>query len=187
MRYRNGNYCAFYVEEPFNQNNLGASATPDFATYNILKAWKRADGMFPFIDSHEKNYNVRDNSDWETTLKPRLRERIRNSKNIVLILSDITRNSRALREEIDYGINNQGLPIIVIYPEFKEKSDIADINGIKEQVKDLWNLLPVFRDNMRKVPTIHVPYKKKLIAQALNDNMFMVNSKTDTGDYYYKL
>ena len=141
MRYRNGNYCAFYVEEPFNQNNLGASATPDFATYNILKAWKRADGMFPFIDSHEQNYNVRDNSDWETTLKPRLRERIRNSKNIVLILSDITRNSRALREEIDYGINiednfveveAQCIPIPSL--EFGNKTTVENIlslNNIK--------------------------------------------------------
>ena len=106
-------------------------------TYNLLRAWKGEDSSFPFIDSHDKNYNVRDGSDWENTLKPRLRERIRNSKNIVLVLSDITRNSRALREEIDYGINDQGLPVIVIYPDFDSKGDIADSNGIRRQVRDL--------------------------------------------------
>ena len=51
MGYRNGNYCAFYVDEPFNQNNLGASSTPDFVTYNLLRAWKGEDSSFPFIDS----------------------------------------------------------------------------------------------------------------------------------------
>ena len=30
MAYRNGNYAAFYVDEPFAENNLGANATPDF-------------------------------------------------------------------------------------------------------------------------------------------------------------
>jgi len=121
MAYRNGNYSAFYVQTPFNQNNLGANSARDFVYYNLLKVWKAKDTTFPFNDSHNKNYNVRDNSDWETTLKPRLRERLRNSKNIILFLSSITKNSTALREEIDYGTNNQGLPIIVIYPEFNEK------------------------------------------------------------------
>ena len=179
MSYRNGNYCAFYVDEPFNQNNLGATSTRGFVTYNLLKAWKSDDSSFPFIDSHNKNYNVRDGSDWENTLKPRLRERLRNSKNIILILSDITKNSRALREEIDYGINNQGLPVIAIYPDYTEKSDIANTSGIKKQIKDLWDKLPIFRDSMSEVPTIHIPYKKALIRSALEDERFMINSKVD--------
>lgn len=187
MNYRNGNYCAFYVNEPFFQNNLGAASTPDFNTYNLLRAWKGEDNSFPFIDSHEKNYNVRDDSDWESTLKPRLRERLRNSKNIILVLSNVTRSSRALREEIDYGINSLGLPVIVIYPNYKEKSDVANYDGIRDQVKRMWDQLPIFRDNMCKVPTIHVPYKKSLIISALEDDNFMVNSKKDTGIYYYRL
>jgi hypothetical protein len=63
MAYRNGNYTAFYVDSPFNQNNLGASSTRDFVFYNLLKAWKAKDSTFPFNDSHDKNYNVRDSSD----------------------------------------------------------------------------------------------------------------------------
>ena len=116
MAYRNGNYAAFYVAEPFNASALGAHATKDFCYYNMLRAWKGKDSSFPFNDSHDKTYNVRDNSNWELTLKPRLRERLRSSKNIVLFLSSNTVSSRALREEIDYGINDQGLPVIVIYP-----------------------------------------------------------------------
>ncbi len=75
--------------------------------------------------------------------------------------------------------------MIVIYPDFDSKADIADSNGIRKQVRDLWNLLPIFRDNMHKVPTIHVPYKKNLIKAALEDERFMVNSKKDRKDYYF--
>ena len=100
MAYRNGNYSAFYVDEPFAETNLGAHSTKDFVYYNLLRAWKGSDSIFPFIDSHDKNYNVRDGSDWEKTLKPRIHDRLNKSKNIVLFLSSITRNSRAIREEV---------------------------------------------------------------------------------------
>ena len=118
MNYRNGNYAAFYVAEPFNENNLGAYSAPDFVYYQTLRAWKGADSSFPFIDSHEKTYNVRDGSSWEYTLKPRLHKRLLNSKNIVLFLSSHTKASRALTEEIEYGVGVLELPVIVVYPEF---------------------------------------------------------------------
>ncbi len=86
MAYRTGNYTAFYVAEPFHPSSLGAHATKDFQYYNTLRMWKGADTSFPFVDSHDRTYSVRDGSDWESTLKPRLRERLRNSKNIILIL-----------------------------------------------------------------------------------------------------
>ncbi|MDR1276693.1 MAG: TIR domain-containing protein [Candidatus Accumulibacter sp.] len=185
MAYRNGNYTAFYVAEPFNPNALGANATKDFLYYNTLRMWKGADSSFPFIDSHDKTYNVRDDSDWESTLKPRLRERLRNSKNIVLILSSITANSRALREEIDYGINDQGLPVIVIYPEYSTKESLLVNESLKQAVKNLWNNLPILRDSMEKVPTIHVPLDQGLIKKSLEDNDLMVNSKKPSGIYRY--
>ena len=187
MAYRNGNYSAFYVTEPFNQSNLRAHATKDFVYYNLLRAWKGKDSSFPFIDSHNKNYNVRDGSDWEGTLKPRIRERLRNSKNIVLFLSTITKNSRALREEIDYGINSQGLPIIVVYPDFGEKSDIRICGSkkIRKQIKDLWHKLPKFRDSMKNVPTLHVPNQKQLIRRALENDNFKVRTKGETGAFSY--
>lgn len=59
MSYRNGNYAAFYVTEPFAEGNLRAHKTKDFVYYNLLRAWKGQDGKFPFVDSHNKNYNVR--------------------------------------------------------------------------------------------------------------------------------
>ena len=131
---RNGNYCAFYVAEPFSERGLGANATKDFVYYNMIRAWKGKNSSFPFIDSHDKNYNVRDGSDWETTLKPRLRERLRESKNIVLFLSEKTVSSRALREEIDYGINDQGLPVIVVYSDYDSKASLLKDCSLKKEV-----------------------------------------------------
>lgn len=188
MAYRNGNHSAFYVSEPFSESSLGAHATKDFVYYNMLRAWKGADSTFPFNDSHNKNYNVRDSSDWETTLKPRIRERIRNSKNIILFLSSLTKSSRAIREEIDYGINDQGLPVIVVYPDYGEKSDIINCQTetVKKQITDLWDKLPIFRDSMSNVPTMHIPNQKTLIKSALNDPDFMVASKCKAGTYFYK-
>lgn len=186
MAYRNGNYTAFYVAEPFNASALGAHATKDFCYYNMLRAWKGKDASFPFNDSHEKTYNVRDNSVWETTLKPRLRERLRSSKNIVLFISSNTANSKALREEIDYGINDQGLPVIVVYPEYETKDGLLTNGVLKQSVKKLWDKLPIFRDSMGNVPTLHVPFKKEIVADSLNNKDFMLATKTTPDYYWYK-
>lgn len=187
MANRTGNYSAFYVSEPFNESALGAHATKDFVTYNQLRMWRGKDSSFPFVDSHEKNYNVRDGSNWETTLKPRLRDRLSKSKNIILILSSVTKSSQALREEIDYGINTKGLPVIVIYPEYSEKNDIINCTSktFKKQITDLWDKLPMFRDSMNKVPTIHIPNNKALIEKALNDPDFNVVTKCNSGLFNY--
>lgn len=187
MASRDGNYSAFYVSEPFNESGLGAHATKDFVYYNMLRAWKGDDSTFPFNDSHNKNYSVRDTSDWELTLKPRIRERLRYSKNIILFLSSSTKSSRAIREEMDYGINSEGLPIIVVYPEYGEKSDIIDCasQSIKKQISTLWDNLPIFRDSKHKVPTIHIPNKKNLIRAALTDPDFMLGTKANASTYFY--
>lgn len=183
MAYRNGNYAAFYVKEPFNAGNLGAYAAHDFCYYQMLKTWKGQDWHFPFIDSHEKTYNVRDSSSWGYTLKPRLHERLRNSKNIILFLSSSTKASRALTEEIRYGIGDQGLPVIVVYPE----SDPIDWTGsLSYRAKSLWDSIPIFKQLMGNVPTLHIPMKKEVLQRALSDQDFMVGTKTKPGRYILK-
>ena len=185
MAYRNGNYTAFYVAEPFHPSSLGANATKDFQYYNTLRMWKGGDASFPFVDSHEKTYSVRDGSDWDLTLKPRLRERLRNSKNIVLILSSLTVSSRALREEIEYGINDQGLPVIVVYPEYSTKDGLLLNGSLKPAIKGLWRRLPIFENLMNTVPTLHVPLNKETIKAALQSNEFVIGSKKAPGIYKY--
>lgn len=179
------NYVAFYVNEPFFASNLGPNSAKDFCYYNILKAWKWENVSFPFYDAHDTTYNVRDNSDWDSTLKPRLHERLRNSKNLILLLSRNTKNSRALREEIDYGINQLHLPVIVIYPDFKTKESLSNNNLLKSDIKLLWDNLPIFRDSKDQVPVLHVPMDKNLIRQALNRTDFTVQSPREAKDYFY--
>ncbi len=171
------NYTAFYVAEPFNQYNLGAHAARDFCYFQTLKMWKGRDSSFPFYDAHQTTYNVRDDSDWERTLKPRLHKRLCNSKNIILFLSSATRNSRALREEIDYGMCYLELPVIVVYPELS-KLEIAVERKFKWTAERLWDNLHIFRDNFRNVPTCHVPLDKELITKALSDGDFTIQYKT---------
>lgn len=187
MSYRNGNYSAFYVKEPFAESNLNAHAAQDFVSYNLLRAWKALDESFPFNDSHAKNYNVRDGSDWEYTLKPRLRDRLNKSKNIILFLSSVTKNSMALREEIAFGVGIKELPVIVVYPDHREESDIIDCSSraIKKCVQDLWDAVPVFRDTMSTVPTIHIPLKKILVERALNDPDLMIKTKCAANVFFY--
>lgn len=186
MSYKNGNYCAFYVDEPFSASNLGAAATKDFCHYQLLKAWKAKDSTISFIDSHDKTYNVRDGSDWEKTLKPRLHERLNNSKNIILFLSSVTKNSQALREEVDYGINILGLPVIVIYPEYKTEESLLNGKALKQEIKNLWAKLPIFRDSASKVPVLHIPLLQSLVKSALDDKGFMVNTKKEPDEYAYR-
>ena len=182
---RDGNYCAFYVSEPFSETSLGAHASKDFCYYNLLRSWKGGDATFPFVDSHAMTYNVRDGSSWELTLKPRLRQRLRASKNVVLFLGSATVNSAALREEVDYGINDQSLPVIVVYPDFATKESLLTGANLSGSVRALWNKLPVFRDSMHQVPTLHVPMNKALIAQSLRDPNLMLPTKTSPGIYRY--
>lgn len=184
LGYKNGNYSAFYVSEPFSESSLGVNATKDFLYYNLLRAWKGSDNTFPFNDSHDKTYNVRDNSDWESILKPRLRKRLNCSKNIIFFLSSVTKSSRALREEIDYGINTLGLPIIVIYPEYSDKQSLLTStgNGLNNSIKALWDNLPIFRDSKSKVFVLHVPLDKNLIKSALTDPYLMINTKYNPND-----
>lgn len=184
MSRRNANYCAFYVDEPVYEWNLGANAAHDLCYYRQLQAWKAADSSFPFIDAHDKTYSVRDGSDWERTLKPRLHMRLSESKNIILFLSSITRDSRALHEEIEYGMVTLGLPVIVVYPDIKDESDIvSDGKNLSLYVASLWDTLPIFRDYKKDVPVLHIPFKKDLIRRALQDKNFMINTKVEPGNY----
>lgn len=181
---RVNNYSAFYVSEPFDPSSLGAYATHDFCHYQMLKAWKGKDSSFPFYNAHETTYNVRDNSNWEQTLKPRLRERLRNSKNIILFLSAKTKNSRALREEIDYGVNVLKLPIIVVYPEFTTYDQLLTATGsFKNEVSKLWGNLPIFNDSKKNIPVLHVPLNKSLINNALLNKGFTIQTPLEPKDY----
>ncbi len=176
MAYRNSNYSAFYVDESQIDKHFGAHFAEDFCYYQLLKTWKKKYADFPFIDAHGKTYNVRDSSDWESTLKPRLHERLRMSKNIILFLSDITKQSRALCEEITYGIDVCELPVIVVYPNMKF---VGYGDQLSARAVARWDNLPCLKSRIKDVPTAHVPLKKEHLERALTDPRFSVCTKTE--------
>ena len=79
------------------------------------------------------------------------------------------------------------MPVIVLYPEYSDKSDIIDCTSktFKKQIKDIWDKLPIFRDSMSKVPTIHIPNNKALIEKTLNNADFSVATKKGSGTPFY--
>ena len=82
--YRNGTYVAFDGQGEVNPVNS------DLHNFELLKAWQANDNVrFNFVNSHEKTYSVRDSSSLET-LKARLKERMANSKNMLVIVSSQT-------------------------------------------------------------------------------------------------
>lgn len=90
MVYRNGTYVAF------DGNGTTDPTQGDLKYYALLKSWNNSSNhQLNFSDSHLKTYQVMDNSS-KQTLQKRLLERMKNSKNMLLIISDDTNYDRGL-------------------------------------------------------------------------------------------
>ena len=95
-------------------------------------------------------------------------------------MSSHTKNSRALQEEIEYGVGQLKLPVIVVYPEY-DTTDEIEVNF--SQIKQLWTNIPAFCTYKTKVPVAHIPMKKDVLEKALSDNGFTVQSPYEAKDY----
>src|SRR5438552_4358487 len=85
MAYRNGTYVAFHAQ---GTNRAGRY---DMDYYNLMKAWTaKTDDAFNMINSHDTASSVRDTSK-RATLRASLQDRLRNSKNMVLIIGETTK------------------------------------------------------------------------------------------------
>ena len=159
MAYRNGIYIAFAAD---GQTDPTKS---DIKYYNILKGWSSMNNKeFKFINSHDKVSAVRDTSKADT-IKRSLRERLNNSKSMLLFVGNTTRfDDDFVPYEINYAIKNCKLPIIVCY--VGERNPIVD--SIPTRLKKLWPV--ALKDAMEnnEVKTIHIPFREKIIEQAIN-------------------
>lgn len=164
MAYRNGTYVAF------DGNGEKNPANSDFKYYSLLKGWKNSKNIeFTFNDSHEKTYSVRDDS-LKQTLRTRLRERMKNSKNMLLILLNDTSWDRGeLNYEIELAVDEFNIPIIAVYPNFSCILDPVALN--KYWPKSLQERI----DN-KTAKCIHIPFKEKLIFSAISQ--FSINDDT---------
>ncbi len=72
--------------------------------------------IFIFVNSHDKSSAVGD-SIKNTTLERVLKERLRNSKNMILIIGKTTKEDRDwVPLEISYAVDTCEIPIIAAYP-----------------------------------------------------------------------
>ena len=129
--------------------------------YNLMRAWSaNPDDDFTMVNSHEKAAAVR-NASKRATLRASLLERLRNSKNMVLIIGATTRlDTDWVPFEIERGVDAYDLPIIAVYPDF------ASILAPAER-RSLWPT--AFRDRIdaNTVRSIHIPFKKVAIIDAI--------------------
>lgn len=163
MVYRNGTYVAF------DGNGTTNPTESDMKYYGILQSWNSNKNIdFIFSDSHKKTYQVYDTSSMDT-LKSRLLERMRNSKNMLVIISDDTNWNRGLLNyEIEKAVDLYNLPLIVVYPKFNK---IRNANSLS----DKWPKSLKDRIENGTAKCIHVPFKKEPILDAISQ--FSVNGK----------
>ena len=110
MAYRNGTYVAFHA----NGTNIPSKSDIDY--YNLMKAWTaKTDDDFTMNNSHDKASAVRDSSK-KATLRASLLERLKNSKNMVLIIGETTLlDDDWVPFEIEKAVDAYKIPIIAAY------------------------------------------------------------------------
>lgn len=138
MTYRNKTYVCF-------------DADTDMRWYQLMKAWKENDNIaFDFQNAHEIN-SVRDGSS-EETIKRRLRERLENTRVLVVFIGQNTKNLyKYVRWEIEYAIEKD-IPIIAV--------NLNDKKSVDEALCP-----PILRDKL----AIHIPFGQKIMNYALNN------------------
>ncbi len=156
MAYRNGTYVAFDGQGTTNPTES------DLKYLGLLRSWNQSKNYeLNFSDSHLKTYRVLDTST-RATLQNRLMERLRNSKNMLLILSADTNYDRGmLNFEIEKAVDEYDLPIIIAY---------TGCNYLLNPKRYLsrWPKALKERIDNDSVRAIHIALKERAIMDAIN-------------------
>lgn len=172
MVYRTGTYVAF--------DGLGESdpSKSDFKYYATIQAWNANKNIeFSLTNSHEKTYAVRDTSE-RTTLYSRIQERLRFSKNMLVILTKRTRfTGSVLSYEIEQAIDTYKIPLIIAYPEYLAVLDV-------DSLKSIWPKALFDRINNTGFDAIHVAFAKNCILDAIK-RFYINGERLDSGRACY--
>ncbi len=138
MGYRNKTYVIFDGDN-------------DMWAYGFMKGWNTQEHIdFDFHDAHDLN-ELRDNSS-EETVKRKLRERLANTKQAIVLIGENTKNLyRYVRWEIETCLDN-GVAIVAVNLNNNRRMDSS--------------LCPAILDGKGAV---HVPFKLAIIKHALDD------------------
>ena len=155
MAYRNGTYIAFHAQ---GTNRPGKS---DMDYYNLMRAWSaRPNDDFTMVNSHDKASSVRDSSK-KATLQASIQERLRNSKNMVLIIGETTKlDTDWVPFEIEQAVDFYKIPIIAAY------TDYSNIQA-PSKLRDLWPWALEKRIDNQTAHIIHITFKKTPILDAI--------------------
>lgn len=138
MAYRNKTYVCF-------------DADNDIRFYRLMQAWKENESIaFNFHDAHEIN-NLNDGSS-EETIKRKLRERLQNTKVLIVLIGDNTKNLyKFVRWEIEWAVENE-IPIIAV--------------NLNKRIKmDDNRCPPILKDKL----AVHIAYTQRSIDFVLNN------------------
>jgi hypothetical protein len=165
MAYRNKTFVSF--------------ASEDLHYYRLMCAWKENEKIdFDFLDAHDINI-ARDTSSADT-INRRLTERLSNTKQVVMLVGDVTRSKAArlssfLHHEVETIMR---LDIPVIFANVN-KSRRADTNRIPAALASRYSM--------------SVAFGPKIIQFALDDfppkyvsNLTASLGSRKTGPYYYE-
>ena len=138
--------------------------------YNLMKAWKENDRIaFDFHNAHDLN-NLMGWSN-EETIKGKLRLRLQNTKVLVVLIGEFTKNlHKFVRWEIDYALENK-IPVVCV-----------NLNGTNGQDS---NRCPAI---LRNETVVHIPWGMNQINHALNNwpsGYASLMAQNDFGWRYY--
>lgn len=165
MAYRNKTFVSF--------------ASEDIHYYRLMCAWRENEKIeFNFYDAHDINV-ARDSSQAET-INRRLRERLANTKQVVMLIGDVTRRKAADPDTFVYyearTIRKLGLPVIFANVN---KSREAQPNRIPEILLEPYTMSTSFG------PTI-LRYALDNFPDDYFANLVRPEDKRKTGPYHYK-
>ncbi len=156
MAYGTGTYVAFHGEGTTDPT------ASDIKYYNLLKAWDvRDEKDFEFVNSHDKTSSVRDSSKRET-LRKSLVTRLNRSKNMILILTQKTKEDTDwVPFEIRHAVDEDEIPIIAAYPGYTSILDPG-------KLRSLWPTALRKRIDEETARVLHVPFKEKPLHVAVS-------------------
>ena len=163
MADRNGTYVAF------DGNGTTNPTEGDMKYYGLLQKWNKYNHFdLNFSDSHKKTYQVKDTSK-RITLEQRLLERMRNSKHMLIIISDDTNWDRGmLNFEIEKAVDYYEIPLIIAYTGYE-----YILNPSKLSYK--WPKALKERIDNNTAKCIHIPFRETVISQAIKQ--FSIHTK----------
>lgn len=160
MSYRNKTYVAF--------------ASEDIKYYWMMEAWRDNEHIeFDFFDAHDL-YKARDTSKPES-IKARLRERMKNAKQFVLLGSSVAKRKGSdgksfLAYEVETMVNLD-LPVVV-----------ANLDGDRT-IDENFIPTPLLDASYY---TLSVSYQPKIIKYALDDYAVTYSASSNAGPHQYK-